>query len=456
MHKKILKSYGLILLVFLWMGGICFLHSVEAEQVIHYTGDAGTDVFSDPGNWEGEVVPGAEDTAVFALSDAYEIKIREDATINRLRLHDAGNQSAGPDRLTLDLGQNTLSILSEKNETDRDSYALFFSASSQIPRILVFNGGTIRMHSFNQSTFHGTFSTAMIFKNKAKLECSGMGYVGAYGSGALYLLDGSQWDGQGGKSWVCVLGLAKDAYGLMEVSGEGSSFSARNLESSSKPDLRSFFVSAQGTGELRVLNGATFECDVVNMGNGQNGQSASATVIVDGEKSKFTVDYLHVGGGSNNVANPAQASGPALFYVSNGAEANVARLKVLAYDAGASLVGKVVIHGGALNIGTESVDCSAEFSPGSQLEFQLNEVPKQAPVTTLCPIEIKDAHLTIVPEASFKASVGTKIPLIAGEGVNGTFSSLPEGAEIQGGGYTFVIHYGVPNGEVGLTVKAVK
>jgi len=104
------------------------------------------------------------------------------------------------------------------------------------------------------------------------------------------------------------------------------------------------------------------------------------------------------------------------------------------------------------------VKTTAEFTANSVLEFRLRAIPKEAGIHSDAELMIKGARLEISLAPSFHAVAGDKIPLLSGQTVNGTFSKLPEGAEIQAPPYTFAISYNLDGkGIVGLKVtKAVK
>ncbi len=53
------------------------------------------------------------------------------------------------------------------------------------------------------------------------------------------------------------------------------------------------------------------------------------------------------------------------------------------------------------------------------------------------------------------ATVGARIPLVAHQGLDGTFVNLPENAEIRSGSYTFILTYSLDNKNV-IGLKLIK
>ena len=88
---------------------ILFPLSGWAQKVVEFTGDSGTDEFSDPESWKDGKVPGPEDTATFSLLGSYTVTFTEDIEIARLRMADGGH-SVEPDVVTLALEGQTLSL----------------------------------------------------------------------------------------------------------------------------------------------------------------------------------------------------------------------------------------------------------------------------------------------------------------------------------------------------------
>jgi len=449
--------FGKLCMVFCACLVVAISHQANAQRIASYTGEIGTDVFSEAGNWSEQLVPGPADTALFALSGQYAVSFKENAEVAKLRMIEAGHDIE-PQKVTLELDGKTLTLLAPFGETSAEG-PLVLTPSSQAPRILIFEGGTLRFEGFWQATFTGPFPAVLIFDKGMKIEGPGMGYTGAYGSGETYLIGGSKWVSEG-RSWAGVLGHAGDAHGLFVISGPGSSFQATTQEGTPPLDERIFYVSTSGTGMLRILDGATFECDVVNQGNGVMGEEAFSTVVVDGENSRFQADRLNVGGGSNNNANPAQPAGNALFCVSNGAVANVGALKVFAREASENLTqasGRVLIDGGKLNLGSDHPAPSAEFMPGSSLEFRLRKPTGEAPLSSEAELKIEGSTLVITLDPAFRPPVGTKIPLVSCQTVTGNFAGLPDASQIEVNGTTFTVSYNMDGANlIGLTVAATK
>ena len=433
-----------------------FTLDLQAQKVISYTGEAGTDVFSDAGNWSDQTVPGPTDTALFSLSGELEITFKEDASIAMLRMQEAGEQTE-PDKLTLRLGGKKLTLLAPPSEKSSDM-AIVLSASARAPRTLIFEGGSLEFLTFWQSTHRGEEPTVLIFDKGMSVNCPGMGYTAAYGQGETYLIGGSTWTSDG-RSWAGVVAHSESATGVFEVSGTGSSFSAKTEPGTAPLDVRTFYVSTQGNGTLRVLDGASFICDVVNQGNGAMSADKLSLIIVDGANTVFAADRLNVGGGSNNLSTPAQPSGNAVFSVSNGAVARVGALKVFSRegsDAIPAAYGRVLIDGGTFEVGVETPKPLAEFAANSTLEFRLRNAKSEAPLRSEAELKIEGARLVLTLDPAFRAVVGDKIPLVASQIIEGTFKDLPEGAAIKVDAYSFALSYALDGANViGLKVTGV-
>jgi len=429
---------------------------LAAQKVIPYTGEAGTDIFSDAGNWADQIVPGPADTALFSLPGDYEITFKENTSIAMLRMQDGGEQSE-PDKLILRLGGKKLALLAPASEHSGEM-AITLSASVQAPRILIFEGGSLEFCEFWQATHRGNFPTALIFDKGMSVECTGMGWTAVYGEAKTYLIGGSKWVSNG-KGWAGVVGHTEGSNGLFEISGPGSSFSAKTETDTPPLDVRIFYVSTKGNGILRILDGASFACDVVNLGNGLKSIDTFSLVVVDGPDSVFSVDRLNVGGGSNNLPNPAEPTGNALFMVSNKAAAKVGALKVFSHDGADGIPafhGRVLIDGGTFEVGGETPKPSAEFAPDSCLEFRLRGVPSEAPFRSETELKIEGANLVVTLDPAFRAAVGDPVPLVSCQIVEGTFKDLPEGAAIKIDAYSFSLSYALEGANViGLKVTGV-
>lgn len=430
-----------------------------AQNVVQFTGDSGTDEFSDPESWKDGKVPGPEDTAMFSLAGRSTVTFTEDIEIKNLLLTEGGN-AVEPDEVTLALEGHTLKLLNTAEAKLVDK-PILLAASTQSSRTLKVENGTLICNGVWQATFKGDFPAVFILDKKTKVKGEAMGYIGQYGVGEAYILGGSQWVLEA-TSWAGVLGHSATSSGLLEISGKGSSFSALTDEGVPKSDIRIFFVSTQGSGTLRILDGGSFACDVVNMGNGSSGPmdpKAFSTILVDGTESTFATRILNVGGGANNAIQPSTPSGNALLAVTNGATANIGSLRVFSMETpegNEPVCGRILIAGGTLNLGVDSETMLSEFLPGSLFEVRLREVPKAAGVKAPGELKIEGARFKLSLDPAFRAKVGDRIPLIDGEIITGTFADLPEGSTIQANGYAFTLSYqSTTAGTVGLKVTAV-
>lgn len=417
-----------------------------AQNVVEFTGDSGTDEFSDPESWQDEKVPGPEDTAKFSLQGNYTVTFTEDISVARLRMTE-GDHSIEPDVVTLALEGRTLNLTATLSpDTKTNEWPILLNPSSQASRTLKIENGTLNCNGIWTATTAGDFPAVFILDKGMKVHGSGMGYIGAYGPAEAYILGGSKWVSES-SSWAGVLGHGAAGSGLLEISGKGSSFSALTDESVPKSDVRIFYVSTTGNGTLRVLDGGSFACDAVNMGNGSSGKmdaKAFSTILVDGPESTFATQILNVGAGSNNLLQPPIPSGNALLAVTNGGIAKIGSLRVFSEEApeeGEPTFGRVLIAGGTLNLGVDSETLLSEFLPGSLLEVRLREIPKTAPINAPGELIIEGARFKVSLDPAFRAKVGDRIPLVDGEIVTGTFADLPEGSTITADGYTFTLSY---------------
>ena len=431
----------------------CLPLPLTAQKVISYTGEAGTDIFSDTGNWSDQTVPGPADTALFSQSGEYLLTLKADASIAMIRMQE-GDEQAGANSLTLRLDGKKLTMLAAPSEKSSEM-AIVLSASAQAPRTLIFEGGFLEFTNFWQATYRGEQPTVLIFDKGISVDCPGMGYTGAYGQGETYLIGGSKWISNG-RGWAGVLGHTEGSSGLLEISGTGSSFSAKTELGTSPLDVRTFYVSTKGNGTLRVLDGASFVCDVVNQGNGVMDAEAFSLVVVDGTNSVFAADHLNVGGGSTHIVNPAQPAGNALFSISNGAVAKVGALKVFSRENSDGIPaahGRVLIDGGTFDVGVETPEPLAEFAPNSTLEFRIRNAKGAAPLRSETELKIEGVRLVVTLDPAFRADVGDKISLVACQNINGKFKDLAEGSTIQADSYSFALSYNLDGKDViGLKV----
>lgn len=395
---------------------------------------------------------------MFSLAGSNKVTLTENAEVARIRMTEGG-VAVEPDHLTLALEGHTLKLTATLSESAKaEDWSIVVNASSGAARTLRIENGTLDCNGIWLSTYPGDFPAVFILDQGMKVQGNGMGYVGAYGPGEVYILGGSQWV-SASTSWAGVLGLTQGGSGLLEISGKGSTFSALTDEGVPKLDTRIFIVGASKSGTLRVLDGGSFACDAVMVGKEKMAPKAYATVLVDGAGSTFAAKILNVGAGANNVLQPVIPSGNALLAVTNGAIANLGALRVFCSEIpedGEPVFGRVLIAGGTLNLGVESETMLSEFLPGSLLEVRLREVPKAAGVNAPGELRIESARFQLALDPIFSAKVGDHIPLIDGEIITGTFADLPEGSAIQANGYSFALSYeSTTAGTVGLKVTAV-
>jgi len=428
----------------------------RAQTTATWTGESGSDVFSDPQSWKDGVMPGPADTAAIAQSGEISIRLTADASIAKLRLAEAGN-NVEPDKVTFELNGKRLTLLSIPAESDTDAWPIKMSASSQSSRTLAFEGGTLVVQGIWNGTFIGSNPAVLMFDKGTTIDCPGMVYVGADGFGEMYVTGGSKWISKG-TTWAGVTGHREDASGIVEISGPGSEFSAITEGDTSPVDQRTFYVSQLGSGMLRVVSGAKFACDIVNMGNGIMSEGAVSTIVVDGAGSEFIVSRLRVGGGCNTGEQPAVASGNAVFLVSNGGKVRLESLEVFRRDGAhpaSPAAGRVVIGGGTLALASKSNEAVAGFEAGAEIEFRLGSVAKEAPFTSTGEMKIAGAKLIVTLEPGFTAKAGDTIPLISCLAVDGDFADLPENAVIEAAGWKFTVHY-TGRGGSGLSLKVTQ
>lgn len=431
-----------------------------AQNVVEFSGDSGTDEFSDPESWKGGKIPGPEDTALFSLPGSTKVTLTEDIEVARLKMTE-NDHAIEPNTVTLALegGVLTLSgVLSPDAKTNQ--WPIVLNPSSQAARTLRIENGTLNFQGIWMSTLPGNFPSVFILDQGVTAQGKAMGYIGAYGLGEAYILGGSKWVVESNSS-IGALGHSETGGGLLEISGKGSSFTALTDEDVAKADRCTLFVSTKGSGTLRILDGGSFACDAVNMGNGSSGKmdaKAFSTVLVDGAESTFATQILNVGAGSNNLLQPPIPSGNALLAVTNGGIANIGSLHVFSVEAKEGTdpaFGRVLVAGGTLNLGVASETMLSAFLPGSLLEVRLREVPKTAPINAPGELIIEGASFKVSLDPAFRAKVGDLIPLVDGEIITGTFADLPEGSTITADGYTFTLTYGSTKAAgLGLKVTA--
>jgi len=450
------KPYGLSSTPWLLAVSLAFALSCQAQITATWTGESGSDVFSDPQSWKDGVMPGPADTAVIAQPGEISIKLSGDASIAKLRLAEAGHNTE-PDKVTFQLNGKRLTLLSIPAESDTDAWPIKMNASSQSSRTLAFEGGTLVVQGIWNGTFIGSNPAVLMFDKGTTIDCPGMVYVGADGFGEMYVMGGSKWISKG-TNWAGATGHREDASGIVEISGPGSEFSAITEGGTSPVDQRTFYVSQLGSGMLRVVSGAKFACDIVNMGNGIMSEGAVSTIVVDGAGSEFIVSRLRVGGGCNTGEQPAVASGNAVFLVSKGGKARLESLEVF-HREGAPPVspaaGRVVIGGGTLTVASDSNGAVVEVAAGAEIEFRLGPTVKEALFTSTVEMKMAGAKLIVTPEPGFAARVGDTIPLISCPAVNGDFADLPENAVIEAEGWKFTVHYTGLRGS-GLSLKVTQ
>jgi len=433
-----------------------FSFSCRAQTTATWTGESGSDVFSDPESWKDGVIPGPSDAAVITQPGEISIKLTADASIAKLLLTQDGH-NIDPDKVTFQLNGKRLTLLSTPSETDPEAWPIKMNASSQSARTLAFEGGTLSLAGIWQATFIGSNPSILMFDKGTTVDCPGMVYIGAYGYGEMYVTGGSKWISKG-RNWAGAAGHQEDASGIVEISGPGSEFSAITEEGTPPVERRTFYVSQLGNGLLRVVGGAKFACDIVNMGNGVMPEGAVSTIVVDGADSEFVVSNLRVGGGCNTGEQPAVPTGNAVFLVSNGAKVRLESLEVFRREGDAPVspaAGRVVIGGGTLALSSNSKDAVAGFAAGAEIEFRLGSLAKTAPFTSTGEIKIAGAKLIVTPEPGFTARVGDTIPLISCQEVSGEFADLPENTVIDAAGWKFAVHYSAQSGS-GLSLKVTQ
>ena len=272
-------NIGLVLIVCFFM-----LSGPAQALKIDWTNTAGGS-FQNVNNWDGGVVPGVDDTAVFNTGgNTYTVSLAADHTNYRMEIRS--------DDVTLDLNGGTHTI------TKDWSWAYVGKDAGDNAHLTLTNGiadytRTISVGENAESVGTLRVDGATLITDSFKVGYRGDGTAIIENGGEVYIDNNGQ-----NRVWI---GLGEDATGRLTVSGPGS-----RLTGNSGPIIGVggvYHTDSTGKGTLEVLQGA----EVIGLGLVVSYHTKNeGTVLVDGDGSLLDIKYVsvgHVGKGTLDIQN---------------------------------------------------------------------------------------------------------------------------------------------------------
>lgn len=386
--------------------------------------------FSDVANWQGDDVPGEDDTALFGsqANGTYTVTFtEEETTVAQLRL--VGGSSKD---VTLNLGGNTVIALGTGSPTTAHEGAIDIRATETTgPMTMRLTNGLAVVPGFlaigERGAVPDPIGATLVIGEDATMRSSGGTRIGDRSNqkGTIRVENGGTWEKAlttptSSGYWV-VLGRSSGTDGTIVVDGAGSLI---DFNASQDPDAieASLKVGSDGTGTVEVLNGGKFlNIRSVELGREESGEG---TLRVSGSGSELTTTWADIGLGN----------GSGSIEVSDGGSAHAAQ--------------NVDLKGGTLTIdnGTVTADSAVLFGDGSVYNLTLHD-PDVSHLSAGTNVRLDGTvTLNLALGAGFAPQLGDEYILFtyAGDliGNSGQFDGLPDEAFINMGPYEFQIFYG--------------
>lgn len=386
--------------------------------------------FNDVNNWQGGVVPGEDDAALFGSSanGTYTVTFTDAQTTVTQILVSGGTTK----NITFNMGGNTVTAIGTDTTAHQGAIDMRATATTG-PMTLRLENGLLKSGflAIGERGSQDSVGATLVVGGDATLESSAGGRIGDRSSqkATIRVEDGGTWDHgintSASNRWF-YLGRSAGTDGNIIVDGVGSTvdFKATNDVSAT------LIVGDGGDGTIEVLNGGSFvNAGLVRLSSWSSftADQGTGTLRVEGTNSEFaTTDGRDIQAGRE---------GDAFVIVKDGGDVRAAGTLELAEN-------------GTLDIdnGTASATGAVVFVENSIYNLTLHD-PDTSPLDSGTNFSLANSvPLNLALGSGFAPQVGDEFILFSygGDltGTAGQFDGLPQDALINIGVYEFRIDYG--------------